>query len=262
MLDLIITSIETIAGFALNTGDHLFTVDEIQNASIAQGQEKVDITGKQGRKLSSMKRNKTATISGTNGLLSAGLLELQTGGSFKNVATEVLWTDYLTVDASHEATTKFKAIGTAGAEIDQLYVLASDSAVKTALVQDSAAAEGKFAYDPATKKLSFHTDIASGTEIAVYYKRKIVSDVLSNESDKYSGKCELFVDALAEDKCANVYHVQFHFPKADFNGEFTIELGGDQTVHNFEAEGLAGACGAGGKLWDMIVFGANAEDAA
>ena len=57
-----------------------------------------------------------------------------------------------------------------------------------------------------------------------------------------------------------MYHVQFHIPKADFNGEFTLDFGGDQSVHNFEAEGLAGACGAGGNLWDMVVFGANADD--
>jgi hypothetical protein len=58
-----------------------------------------------------------------------------------------------------------------------------------------------------------------------------------------------------------VYHVQFHIPKADFNGEFTLDFGGDQSVHNFEAEGLAGACGAGGNLWDMVVFGQNTADA-
>ena len=28
----------------------------------------------------------------------------------------------------------------------------------------------------------------------------IVGDVLSNESDTYSGKCTLYIDALAEDK--------------------------------------------------------------
>jgi len=262
MVDLMITSLETIAGFALGTGNHLFTLDELQNASLAQGQEKVDITGKQGRKLSSMKRNKTFTITGTNGMLSAGLLEMQTGGKFVNTATEVEWTDYLTVDANHKAKTAYKAIGTAGAEIDELYIIGTESFAQASLEQADAAAAGKFAYDPTTKELTFNTDVEAGTEIAVYYKRKIMADVLKNESDVYSGKCELYIDCLAEDKCARVYHVQIHVPKADFNGEFTIDLGGDQTVHNFEAEGLAGACGAGGMLWDMIIFGADTEDAA
>lgn len=262
MVDIVITSLETITAFDITTGSYLFTLDELQSASIAQGQEKVDITGKQGRKISSLKRNKTVTVSGANGMLSSGLVEMQTGGKFENKATEVSWVDFLTVDASHEAATNYKAIGTAGAEITELYILETVGTVRQSLEQAAEAAAGKFAYNPTTKKLTFHTDVPAGAQIAVYYKRKITADVLSNESDKYSKKCELFIDCVGEDKCANVYHVQFHIPKADFNGEFTLEFGGDQSVHNFEAEGLAGACGAGGMLWDMIIFGQNAEDAA
>ena len=262
MVDIVITSLETINAFDITTGSYLFTLDELQSASIAQGQEKVDITGKQGRKLSSLKRNKTMTISGSNGMLSCGLVEMQTGSKFENKETEVMWTDFLTVDAQRSATTNYKAIGTQGAEIVELYVLETVGTIRTSLEQDATAAEGKFAYDPTTKKLTFGTDVAVGSQIAVYYKRKIAADVLSNKSDTYSGKCELYVDAIGEDKCANQYHVQFHIPKADFNGEFSLDFGDDQSVHSFEAEGLSGACGAGSVYWDMIVFGQNAEDAA
>lgn len=261
MVDIIITSLETINAFDISTGDFMFTLDELQSASLAQGQEKVDITGKQGRKLSSLKRNKTVTVSGANGILSCGLLGAQVGSDFANKTVEAAWVDFLTVNASHEATTNYKAIGTAGAEITELYILESVGTVRTELEQAAEAAAGKFAYDPSTKKLTFNTDVAEGSQIAVYYKRKIAADVLTNESDKYSKKCELYIDCIGEDKCANLYRVQIHIPKADFNGEFTLDFGGDQTVHNFEAEGLAGSCGAGGMLWDMIVFGANAADA-
>ena len=262
MVDLIITSLETINAFDITTGSYLFTLDELQSASIAQGQEKVDITGKKGRKLSSMKRNKTMTISGSNGMLSCGLVELQTGSKFEDKNYEVMWNDFLTVDKDHAAETKYKGIGTAGAEIVELYILETQGTVRESLKQGSTVAAGTFTYAPATRKLQFHTDVAEGTNIAVYYKRKIAAQVLSNESDKYSGKCELYVDCIGEDKCANQYHVQFHIPKADFNGEFSLDFGDDQSVHNFEAEGLSGACGAGSIYWDMIVFGENAADVA
>ena len=260
MLDLTITSLETITGFALNTGAYLFTLDELQNASIANTEEKVDITGKQGRKLNTLKRNKAATVSGANGMLSGGLLELQTGGEFTEKATEVMWRDFLTVE-SNAAATSYKAIGTSGAEISELYILTTDGTAQTSLTQDSTAAEGKFAYDPSTKALTFY-GLADGTEIAVLYKRKISAEVLTNDSGVYSKKCELFVDAIGEDKCSNIYHLQFHFPKVDFSGEFTIDLGEDQAIHNFEADCLSGACGSGGKFWDLVVFGENTEDEA
>ena len=259
--DITITSLETITAFDIVTGNYKFTLDELQNATVAQSQESTEITGKAGRKLATLKRNKAVTISGTNGLVSGGLLEMQTGGTFENKATEVLWTDYLTVSGAAAATT-YKAVGTTGAEIEALYVKNSDGTLGDALEQSDAAAAGKFTYTPGTKALAFNTDVVDGTEIVVYYKRKIQADVLENESDSYSGKCALFIDALAEDKCSNVYRIQFYIPKADFSGEFSFEMGDNQTVHAFEAEALAGACGAGGALWTYTIFGANAADVA
>lgn len=259
--DLTITSLETITAFDIVTGNYKFTLDELQNATVAQSQESTEITGKAGRKLATLKRNKAVTISGTNGLVSGGLLEMQTGGTFENKATEVLWTDYLTVTGG-AAATAYKAVGTTGAEIEALYVKNSDGTLGDSLEQGSTASAGVFTYTPATKALKFHTDVTDGTEIVVYYKRKIQADVLENESDTYSGKCALFIDALAEDKCSNVYRIQFYIPKADFSGEFSFEMGDNQTVHAFEAEALAGACGAGGALWTYTIFGANAADVA
>ncbi len=258
--DITITSLETITAFDITTGNYLFTLDELQSGSIAQSQETTDITGKQGRKLNTLKRNKSVTISGANGLVSSGLVEKQTGGTFESKATEVLWTDYATVNASHKSATQYKAVGTAGAEIEALYIKNSDGTLGAQLEQAATAAAGKFAYDPATKELTFHTDVAEGTEIVVYYKRKINADVLVNESDKYSGKAMLYIDAIGEDKCANLYRVQFFVPKADFSGEFTLDMGDSQTVHNFEASALAGGCGVGGQFYTWTVFGANAED--
>lgn len=262
--DVTITSLETINAFDVVTGNFLFALDELQSATIAQTQEKTDITGKQGRKLNSLKRNKAVTISGNNGMVSGGLLELQTGGKFENRTTTVMWTDYLTV-GGNAAETSFKAVGSLGNEIESVYVKNSDGTLGKVLTQGAEVAAGTFTYDPATKKLAFtEGEIADGAEIVVYYLRQIQADVLDNMSDTYSGKATLYVDAFAEDKCSNVYRIQFYIPKADFNGEFSFEMGDNQTVHAFEAESLAGSgCGAhnaSGMLWTYTIFGANTED--
>lgn len=263
MNDLTFTSLETITGFDPVSGVHLFTLDELQSATLSHTQDKQDITGKGGRKLTSLKRNKAVTISGNNGLVSGGLLATQVGNEFENKATEVLWTDYVTV-TSDAATTSYTAVGTTGNEIEAIYVRNSDGTLGDRMTQDSAVGNGKFTYNPETKALAFKSgEIADGSEIVVYYKRKIQADVLNNMSDKYSGKATLYIDAFAEDKCANVYRVQFYVPKADFNGEFTIELGENQTVHSFEAESLASGCttaALNGLLWTYTVFGSNAAD--
>lgn len=262
--DITITSLETIDAFDIVTGGYLFTLDELQSATIAQSQEKTDITGKQGRKLSSLKRNKAVTITGNNGIVSGGLLELQTGSKFENKVTEVMWNDYLIV-SGNKAVTTYKAIGTTGNEVEAVHIKNSDGTLGKTLTQDTVVGADTFTYDPATKELAFEASaIQDGTEVIVYYKRQIQASVLNNMSDTYSGKCALYINALAEDKCANIYRIQFYIPKADFNGEFSIEMGDNQTVHAFEAESLAGAgCGyhnQSGQLFTYTVFGANSED--
>lgn len=259
--DITITALETITAFDIATGNFKFLLDELQNATISQTQEKTNITGKHGRTISSLKRNKAVTVSGTNGMVSGGLLEIQTGGEFENKSTEVMWTDYLTV-TSNSATTTYKAVGTTGNEIESVYIKNVDGTLGEVLTQGAEVASKVFTYSPDTKKITFNDgDIQDGSEIVVYYLRQIKADVLENMSDKYSGKCSLYIDAFAEDKCSKVYRVQFFIPKADFNGEFSFEMGDNQTVHAFEAESMSGACGVGsGTLWTYTIFGTDTED--
>lgn len=260
--DITIVTLDEINAFDPATGDYRFSLTELQNAKIANTQDKTDVTGKGGRKLSSLKKNKAAVISGTHGLVSGGLLEAQTGGRFAKKATPVMVPDILTINTD-KAVTTYKATGTAGNEIESVYIINSDGTRETKLTQDTAAGDGKFSYDPATKTLTFKTGAyTDGTEIAVYYFRKVEANVLENVSDVYSEKCALYVDATGEDKCNNLYHIQFYMPKADFSGNFDFEFGDNQTVHAFEAESLAGACGKNGALWTYTVVGSNAPDVA
>lgn len=256
--DIDITSIDVITAFDTD-GSYLFTLDELQSATISNTQDSTEITGKRGRKLTTLKRNKSVTIEAESGLVSGGVLELQTGGMFShNTATEILWTDYLTVN-DNTATTDWSAIGTAGAEIERLTVKASTGVVAYDLTQDSVASAGKFAYDPSTKVLTF-SGLADGTEIVVCYKRRITASVLNNSSDSFSGRCRLYIDATGEDKCFNIYHIQFYIPKADVSGEFSFEWGDNQAIHDFQAESLTGACGAGQRFWTYTVFGIETGD--
>ena len=259
--DLTITSLDVIKAFSMG-GVPRFILDELQNAKIANTQEKQEITGKGGRKLNSLKKNKAVVVSGTNGLISAGLLETQTGGTFTHMdSTPVSWVDYLVI-SGNGATTEYKAAGTVGAEIEALYIKGSDGVCGEALEQASTTGEGKFTYNPESKELAFEDGaFDDGTEIVVFYTRNVVGDVLTNESDKYSEKLQLYIDATVEDKCGNMYHAQFYIPKADFSGDFDIDMGENQAVHAFEAESLAGACGVGSSLWTYTVFGVN-QDAA
>ena len=260
--DISITSLDVITAFS-PAGEYKFTLDELQDATIANSEETTDQTGKGGRLINRLKRNKTVTVSGNNGMLSSGMLEVQSGGTFTHKDNAIVsWTDYLEVD-TNKATTTYKAAGTSGAEIKKLFVRNTDGSAGTEYTQAAQAAEGKFAYAPNTGVITFASgEIDDGTEIVVVYNRAISGEVLENMSDNYAGKLQLFIDATGEDKCSNVYHIQFYIPKADFSGTFDITLGGDQAVHAFEAVSLATACGHGSStsLWTYTIFGDEQSD--
>lgn len=268
--DITITSLETITAFDID-GSYLWTLDELQNATISNTEETSDITGKQGRRLNTLKLNKSATISGTNGLISSGLMASQTGATQTTAATDIMWPEFVTVN-SNTATITHNPVGEAGDEIGWVYVCTGDNTLGTKFKQEDDASEaGTFMYTPdtVTKKggtLTFHAgDIENGTEVAVYYKRHIVTQVVENNTDEYAKKCTLYVDAFAEDVCNKVYHIQFYIPRASFNGNFDIAMGDTQAVHAFEATILEGGrCESGankGLLWNYKIFTDNAEDA-
>lgn len=261
--DLAYTSLETITAFDPVTGALMWTLDELQDCKIANTEDTKDITGKAGRLLNRIKQNKGVTISGNNGLVSGNLMSTQVGGSFETKETTVMYPDYVTVK-DNAAVTTYVATGTTGNEIGSIVVQNSDNTAGKTLTQDSIVSEGKFTYAPASKTITFYDgEIENGTEIAVYYTRKIQADVLENLSDQYSGKAELYVDGFAEDKCNNVYRIQFHIPRADFSGNFDLDMGSDQTVHAFEASSLSTACGgSSSKLWTYTIYGEDTVDIA
>lgn len=261
--ELAITSLETVDVFDINTGAYKFTLDELQSTTLSQSEDTTDITGKRGRRITTIKTNKTVSISGTNGIVSAGLLGAQTGSDFKNGVTKVSWIDYVTVETADTAATTYTAVGTSGAEITALYVKNADGTLGTEFKQGSAVAAGKFTYAPATKAIAFNTGaVAAGTDLVIFYERQITADVLSNDINKYAAKANVYINAIAEDTCGNVYRVQIHIPKADFVGNFSLEMGDNQTVHDFEINALAGAaCKGKSGLFDITIFGNNAADA-
>lgn len=269
--DLSITSFETVMACGINGGVFRFLLDEMQTCTISNTQENTNLTGRGGRTIGMLKRNKAVTVSGANGMVSLGLIEAEVGAAGEsNATTTVKIPDYIVAvagepDGDVVAKTNYKAVGTAGNEIGDLHVKNSNGTIKKTLTQDAAVSDGKFTYNPETKTIAFNKgDVEVGDEITVYYKRKINADVvIENVSDSFSEKLELYIDAIAEDKCKNEYRVQFFIPYADFTGSFDLAMGDSQTVHNFEATSLASACGNGSSVfWKMIVFGADTEDAA
>ena len=260
MVDVNKLSIQTIDQITCfnNANELEFIMDEVQNGNINNTQDKTDITGRGGRKIGSLKKNKAVTITATNGLLVGGALAAQTGTEVEQGKFKVRVTDVITATAENEGTSTYKAVGTSGNEIGAVYKKNDNGSLGDKLTQSTAADETHFQYNPITKKFTFHSDVTEGTEFVAFYDVEVNAAKISNDSEKYSKTLKMYIDVTAVDNCDNQYHGQFIIQRADFSGEFEIAMGDDPAVHNIEAESLAGGCTGSTNLWDFIIYGDDA----
>lgn len=255
-----ITSLETIHAYNRVTGACELYLDELQETEISNTEDTQDITGKGDRLLKQIKKNKAVEVTGTSALISGDLLAAQTGSSPEyKAATVVRKPDILeAAKGATTVTTSFTAIGEAGAEIISLRLVEANGALGTAYTQGSTASATEFAYDPSTKTITLPTGITTDSDIrvAAFYDYETAGTTVSNLSDVFGKTLKVYIDCIGTDVCDNEYKCQFVIPRGQFSGEFSITMGGDQTVQDFTINTLVDVCAGTqtGTLFDFIVY--------
>ena len=151
--------------------------------------------------------------------------------------------------------TDYKAVGIANNEIGYIYVTNPTTNVTTRFAQAATASTDKFAYDTTTKKITLPTaGVASGDTIRCYYNIETDGTKITNSSKNFSVEGRLVVNCVAKDGCGVESMAQLIIERADFDGNFDIEAGGDQTQHNFSAKALPNKCSTTNSLWDFIFY--------
>lgn len=253
-----ITSYDQIIGFDRTQGSLDMILDELNDFTLAHEEEKVDIAGKGGRTIGSLKKNKKVTGSGTNGMLSGGALAAMLGSDIEDGEFNIRYTDTIIV-TSNKGVTSETAIGTTGNEIGTIYVRDENKAYISGgkkLTQTSATPKtGEFSYNPESKEITFFAgDVADGTEVIAFYDAKVTGKKISNDADKYSKTLQVFIDVTCQDGCDNLFHGQFIIDRADFTGTFDLQGGSDPSTQGFEFTSLPNLCTGKTDLWDFIVF--------
>lgn len=253
-----ITSYDQLTGFDRTNGSLDMILDELSDFTLSQEEEKTDITGKGGRIISSLKKNKKVTGKGTNGMLSGGALAVSLGADVEDGEFEIRYTDTITVN-SNKGTTTETATGTVGNEIGTIYVRDANNAYISGgkkLTQTSGEPKtGEFSYDPTTKEITFFEgDVVDGTEVIAFYDAKVTGKKITNDADHYSKTIQVFLDVTCQDGCDNIFHGQFIIDRADFNGTFDIAGGSDPATLGFEFTSMPNLCTGKSDLWKFIIF--------
>lgn len=253
-----ITSYDQLTGFDKANGSLDMILDELSDFTFSQEEEKVDITGKGGRTIGSLKKNKKVTGKGTNGMLSGGALAATLGADIESGEFSIRYTDTITVTANKGITTE-SAAGTPGNEIGTIYIRDENNAYISGgkkLTQASGEpAAGEFSYNPESKEITFYEgDVKDGTEVIAFYDAKVTGKRIANDADNYSKTLQVFLDVTCTDSCDNVFHGQFIIDRADFNGTFDLQGGSDPSTLGFEFTSLPNLCTGKTDLWKFIIF--------
>lgn len=259
--DYTITEFVNFEAYMRDSGMLDFRLEELQNFTLNATQDKNELTGKNGRVIGYKKQNKKITGEGTYGMISAGLMKAQTGGDITSGKHKVKKSE-LKVVSGATVITDATAVGTAGSEIGYIKALAPNGAVTQVYEQATVADATHFSYDSSTKTLTLPVNetnpiISTGTKIVYAYEREVEATKITNPSDKFSEVREVWIHCFGTDACDNEYYIAIRIPRADFSGEFSINIGGDQTVQNFSFDGMADLCnptGDGADLFDVIVY--------
>lgn len=255
-----ITSLETIHAYNRTTGLCELYLDELQNATVESSEETQDITGKGGRLLKQLKRNKAVTVSGTSALISGDLMAAQTGSEpVYHADTVIRKPEVIEVaKGATTATTAFEAVGDTGKEIIEMRLVDANGALLDSYTQSTTADATHFTYDPSTKTLTLPTGIATAKDIviAVFYDYETEGTTVSNMSDVFGKTLKVYIDCVGTDECDKEYKCQFVIPRGQFSGNFSVTMGGDQTVEDFTINTLVDTCATSaiGTLFDFIVY--------
>lgn len=259
----IIDSIDMISGFNPETGECTFILDEIKDGTMDNAGEKVYGTGKNGRRIAALNRNKTCTFSCNNGFVVGGALAAQIGQDVEETEKSILVPvmETLKVEKSSDSTdtlivkTSHTAVGTNGKEISALYKAKKDKTPGEQIEQAAEASKAAFSYATSTNVITLPTEgFQAGDLVLVSYEYETTGRKFVNSTDAFPKNCRIVMDIILRDPCNNssVMHSKLVVPNAAIDPSYSMTFGNEPVVHSFGFESITDVCSADNELWYWI----------
>lgn len=188
------------------------------------------------------------------------VLAVQNGTSVYTGSTEVTYYDVIQ-GAEGKFKTKFTAIGAVGSEIGTIYKVSEDGTYSASFSQvQEATTAGTFAYESATKTITFASDDddapGNGEYIACAYKFKTASNAqkITINSDGIPPTVLVSAYGLARDTCSGELFpvVVEGTAQVDGNWNFDLSSDGEPVVQNLSMEFVKGCLSK--ELYSFTIF--------
>lgn len=254
-----------------SSGEGLFRLTQIQNASLSNTSEAVDVLDATGVLITQLDRSKAATFSGESALKDMHLLAAQAGTELESGSD----TNKITVPAFDIISTKadkteydLKHLPLEG--VVEAYILTPGGAMGDKLTIDSSAGEKKIQVSSQKATVVFNqpektedgttTPAVKGTcnagdSILFLYDYETVNAVqFVNKADQFNVPMHVVIEALAYEPCAidEKIYVLIDFPSAKLSSTFDFALSPEE-AQSFELQCLVDYCSAEKTLYKVIV---------
>lgn len=191
-----------VRGVAISHTDDssiLFSINQIQNASLNCASESTDAVDALGTPIATFYRAKSAEFSAENALFDMGLMATQLGTTKKIASKD----SKIVVPAMENFTVptngKYALKHTPSTEPTEVYVLNGDSTFGVKYVKSTEAGDGKFTITSGT--ISLPTTLA-GKEMFVMYEYETEKAVeVINSATEYPTGCKFVMEVLGCDVC-------------------------------------------------------------
>lgn len=235
------------------TGELLAIIADSESVELQNNQTTFYATGKNGARLKGFDKEKTSTLSGTNGAILDGLLSVQTGTDVTTVsAVTTLMIPIAFTSTTSSVALPYPLVGTAGSEIKFLYSLNADGSKKAKYTQAAAASATEFTYTSATKTITLPTGATDKSWLIMAYPTISSAKKVENKSDAFSKHATITAKVRLDEICGDTSYIGIlNMPLAKFSGEWGLSTGSDAAVHSWSCEAMAGC---GNKLWDLYIF--------
>ena len=245
-----------VRGVALSQKDDsvLFSINQIQNASLNCASESTDAVDAMGTPIATFYRAKSAEFSAENALFDMGLLSTQLGTSKKvaSAAAKIVVPAMESFTANGGTYALKHAPKVAPTEI---YALNGDSTFGTKYTKATQASATAFAI--ADKTITLPTGLEAGTEMFVMYEYETENAVeVVNSATNFPVGCKFVMEVLGCDVCdqTNLVYAYVIFNNAKLSPDFDWSIATDGT-HPFSMKAQQDYCDKEKRLFSIVVPG-------
>ena len=254
-----------VRGVALSQKDDsvLFSINQIQNASLNCASESTDAVDAMGTPIATFYRAKSAEFSAENALFDMNLMATQLGTE-KKVAKETAkivtpsMESFVIGEETWDKTvvkTTYNLKHAPKSEIKEIYALNGDSTFGVKYTKEDEASATSFSL--AGTVMSLPTGLVDGTELFVMYEYESENAVeVVNSAKNFPVGCKFVMEVLGCDVCdqTNLVYAYVIFNNAKLSPDFDWSIATDGT-HPFSMKAQQDYCDREKRLFSIVIPG-------